>query len=387
MYENQYLNGSRVVFEYDNNMLLSTTNSIYIPESGKWQPVDKEIRYYNEYEKDSIRLTQNWNAYNNQWENELMNKTFYNENEKDSLRLKQYWKAGTGQWVNQYKKETFYNDSLTCIDFYESIWNEVSQVWINDVHTHHEYSENDQLNTTTHYRWDINENIWVNDKKSTLLFNETGQILEYLSMIFNNQSNNWVNNIKLEYFYYDLNTESIRYDWDTINGNWKPEYRLFYSFAFDNITDTMQYELWDSISQQLVFSYRFINVFDHRLNQTKSLSDTWDSTDETWKTTQQTNYFWSPFNPLNIVEFEFANVKVYPNPARSSVIFSYKLPAGITLAHIEVRSTAGQLVAKLPIKQAESKQVLNTSKLPCGIYVYTFITSRVIATGKFVIAR
>lgn len=384
MYQDQYLNGRRTTYNFDNGLRTSIIIYNYLPESNEWEPNEKQVNYYNETGKDSVQLKQKWNIYNNQWENISIDKAFYNVHEKDSLRLELRWNIETELWVNQIKNETFYIDSLNSIDFYRSNWDGVLNSWVNDVHIQSYDTEDEQMDSTTHYRWDITTDEWVFDRKAIVLYNETGKILEYISMLFDNQNSRWMNNMKLTYLYNDNNVERISYNGDSISCDWIPYYRAFHSFIYDNVTDTTQYDIWDTMSQQWVFTSRFIKVFDQRLNQTNSISEMWNNSDDTWQIMQQTDHSWSSFHPLGVVENVILNdyVEIYPNPA-SSVLNINVLLENIPLNLIvEIFDINGRSVLKS--KQESSFKQFDIKYLGKGLYIViiqngsSFVTKRII---------
>lgn len=382
-YLNEYIDGSRRTYDIDDRIRTSIDYN-YLPESNGWEPYDKQVNYLNVLDKDSIELNQEWDILNNQWVNLSMNKRYYNAQEKESLRLYLIWDIETEQWTNQYKNEAVYNDSLNYLDYYGSTWDEVLNSWVNDIHRHHEHTENGQTDSTTVYNWDTIINDWVYASKSITLFNETGQILYISSMIFDNQSSRWMNDLKITYLYDDNNFERIIYNGDSISNEWVPYYREFQSYIYDNVSDTIQYDSWDTISQQWIFSHRHTYDYDQRFNQTNSISEMWNISDDTWQIMQQTNYFWSPFNPLRIPDSNPMNdqIKIYPNPTNS--VFNIEVQSDLNPPNlmIELFDINGRSVLKS--NQTSYSKQFDIKHLEKGIYMIKiqnngdFITKRIV---------
>ncbi len=354
--ELKYIGGNRIVNEYENNLLKTSTTYNYLPEMNLWEPKEKDIRYDNEFDKDSLLIQQKWNA-------------------------------NLQQWVNQSKNEMMYNADTLLTDSYTYVWDSVLFTWVNGSHGCYHYLENTQPDTLVYFKWDSNETKWINYLKSFFVYNESGKITESVTEDFNAQSQNWENSSRIETIYNDLNQTRTIYQWDTTNELWIPALKDFRSFIINNITDTVQYDYWDSISQQWSFQIRFINIFDERLNQTEALSQMWDNTSEAWETNHWVLYYWSPFHPLSVNESEIAQFKVYPNPAKNIVMFSYKLPVSTNSGYIALSNTAGQTVASLQLGNAEGVASIDVRHLPSGVYFYTFTTSRTVFTGKFVVTK
>jgi len=87
--------------------------------------------------------------------------------------------------------------------------------------------------------------------------------------------------------------------------------------------------------------------------------------------------------------YEFNNLKlsVFPNPAKDYVIFQYSFPRNEHDAVIELHNPAGVTVFKKFPERPEGRVVLNTGKLPAGIYFYTLKTYRSEVNGKVVILK
>ncbi len=369
IYQNEYINGSRTTYEFDNGFRTSIINYEYLPETNEWEPGEKQVNYYNVLGNDSIVLNQVWNVSNNQWENILVDKRYYNMHEMDSIRIELTWDSELEHWKNQYKNEPIYNDSLNYIGHYGSDWDEISQVWVNDVYAYINYAETGHRDTSIRYRWDKIIDEWKYEQKTVVSYTETGQILDYISMLFDYQTSMWMNDMKLTNLYYDNNVERIRYNGDSISNEWIPYHREFQSFIYENVSDTIQYDLWDTISQEWDFSHRSINVFDWRLNQTNSIFESWNSLDNSWQILQKTNYFWSPFNPLALAEINplHKQIKIYPNPANSLFnieVLSTDIPSDLL---IEIFDINGKSVLKY--NQVSSSKQFSIKHLEKGLYL------------------
>ena len=80
--------------------------------------------------------------------------------------------------------------------------------------------------------------------------------------------------------------------------------------------------------------------------------------------------------------------KAYPNPASSSVNFSYKLDYNKT-GYITIHNILGEQVKKVNISAANNGEInISTSELKTGAYFYSFfINEKSIKTGKLIINR
>ncbi|PIQ26556.1 MAG: hypothetical protein COW63_17145 [Bacteroidetes bacterium CG18_big_fil_WC_8_21_14_2_50_41_14] len=349
----EYGTGHRTTNEYENEALVLSVKSTLSPRSEVWEPNERTIHILNESGMDSISLHQNWNM-------------------------------DTEQWDNYYKYESHYIDSLNTIDYYGYIWDSTASYWLPVNFTHQVSSENGLRDTTEVYKWDSIGNYWKMSFKSIALFNESNQILEIVNMFYDNEDTLWVNNKKMIYSYEVDLQNSIQYKWDTLSDYWKPEYKSYRSYAFENIPDTTQYDQWDTIGQSWVPIFRSISVFDDRQNQIEDLFQLWTSiTPESlkdWKTNSRTIFFWSPFNPESVIDTKLTNMKVYPNPAREYIIFE---SFGQQPTNLFIYNSSGEQVGHLYINS--SPLVWNTTGLAPGMYFYHGEQGDKIVSGKIVL--
>lgn len=78
----------------------------------------------------------------------------------------------------------------------------------------------------------------------------------------------------------------------------------------------------------------------------------------------------------------------YPNPARSSVYFDYKLPGNTANAKIKVSNLLGTTVKSIDLKANEGKAAIDVSNLENGVYFYSLtINNSSSVTRKFVVSR
>ncbi len=354
LYENKYGTGTRSVRQFENGLLTSVIYYHYLPESGFWEPDEKGMYNYNEYGKDTLNLIQRWHS-------------------------------GTETWINEYKIRTYYNEKMNPGDLIWSEWDTLSQNWVYQGGAHYFYNEDNLLNLIVYEAYNEQENQWRFYGKTVFSYNTSGQVTERLYLLLD--SGEWVNRRKYVFAYEVLQNETTRFEWDTIAEKWWPVSRDIYSHNTDSTLLIHQTDVWDSLTQQLVTLYRTVDEFDVRRNKTREKNEHWEKSSDTWITDYQADYFWSPFRPLQVPEYENIELKVYPNPAKSSITFSYGLPPGIMQGEIEIRNTAGQTIAIQLLKQAEGKVVFDARNMPAGIYIYTLKSSQSAITGKVVIVE
>ncbi len=89
-------------------------------------------------------------------------------------------------------------------------------------------------------------------------------------------------------------------------------------------------------------------------------------------------------NLLNQIRFSGA----YPNPANISTSFNYQLPAGISMARLEIHNLLGSVVREAVITDSRGKLTIPLAGLQEGMYFYTLrAENKSVATGKLIIRR
>lgn len=271
LYENRYGKGNQTIIQFESGLLVSVTYNHYMPESEMWQHDGKWIYSYNEYGKDTLFLSRKWHASN-------------------------------GTWINEYKIRTYYNEKMNPGDLIWSEWDTLSQNWVYQGGAHYFYNEDNLLNLIVYEAYNEQENQWRFYEKTVFSYNTSGQITERLYMLL--YSGGWVNRRKTVFDYEELQNETTRYEWDTITGKWWPVSSDIYSHNADSTLLIHQDNIWDSLTQQLTPLFRVVDELDVRRNEIKKKIEHWEKSIETWTTDYQADYFWSPFRPLQIPEYE-----------------------------------------------------------------------------------
>jgi hypothetical protein len=83
-----------------------------------------------------------------------------------------------------------------------------------------------------------------------------------------------------------------------------------------------------------------------------------------------------------------ATLSAYPNPAKNSITFAWRLAEESETAEIAITDMKGSLVAKIPVSGKRGKIVWNTGNLEPGVYSYRLMANQGnLATAKLVIIR
>ena len=80
-------------------------------------------------------------------------------------------------------------------------------------------------------------------------------------------------------------------------------------------------------------------------------------------------------------------LKVYPNPAKEWVTFTYTLPHDATDGILIISDITGKTLETMEVQGNRGSKLWDTRKLPKGVYLYTLTSAGSSETGKIVISR
>lgn len=354
-YLNEYTYGSQSIAEYEDTLLIISTRNNYNPETDDWAHYAKNEFFYNDAGLDTLQIVSSWDTIHQKWMNQLKYQYLLTEDGNINELLGYTWNEDLGIWIFSYKQIfKMNNQGLT--------------------------------DTTLLLTWDTLQNNWVPQFRNSYFYNELGKESSHLTEINNLQDDSWENQYLFKYEHVtqkNITTFSI---WDTINNIWQFYRRDSYSYIAENILDTAQFEEWDTLTQQWKGYHRLINSFDSHMNQTGSLEQYWDDISGNWTDGVYEQYFWSPFNPLDILELNTERFSIYPNPANTMVkVTMSELAQGNMLV---LYNTSGQEVKKLLLKPYKYEYEFTVSGLPAGMYVVVlYDNGKIIGKEKVLISR
>lgn len=192
----------------------------------------------------------------------------------------------------------------------------------------------------------------------------------------------------------------IYYYVDTVNG--KPHYKTdnltcndFTSESYCDAYGSGNYFkeiVWDNVNNKWVLqNYQCVWLFTQCTYIDDSATITLATNDATTSYVPCTGWVFSDSNanstfsspdcpPLNTNDFDInSNFKLYPNPVQNEVVLEINDLSNVAL---EVFDTNGRLLKKQ--KLSSSKNSINVSELPSGIYMFKIISNEGITTSKVI---
>lgn len=330
-----YTGGRKYLTTYDDTLVLERIIQNFIPETGSWINEEKRV-----YARDHLM--------------------------RDSLITKFVWNIDQEKWVSNSLYQFYFADLSRPEKVYTSVWDDEVGNWVYDKFTSYLYDENGNYDTVHIFKWSSVEENWKNDRLISLTYLESGQVHERITKVYIDSLNHWGNSIKHIFSYGDSNTTQIRLDGDSISDNWEPVSRFFQSRNLADLIDTTSYEIWDEVEGYWVYSHNRIDVYDHRFNVVETSRNRWSESTNSWEKTDQTFYFWNPFQPLGLQEIDYSKIDVYPNPGTNHIQIRFNEQQSNSL--FELFDMSGQLVLAETIHGRLA--ILNTNFLKPGTYIY-----------------
>lgn len=350
--DNQYSSGSRLLNIFEGDLILIVEYQQYVPENDDWLPTRKTEYLYDDFGNISLSFTTVWN----------------NE---------------TALWENQKKSVRQFDELSNISDVYEYSWNADSSVWDSAGHIQYSYNVDQQIDTLLIYNWSQEENKFIYDRLSTYKYETSDIRSEMIVKEFNAALHKWQNSAKYEYHYSGLDNTTNSFEGDTINDTWIPSSRQFQSFNSQSQPDTTQSERWNLELNDWEYVYRIVNIFDERYNQTEENFYDWGNQQDNWELQRQTIYYWSPFNPLAIGEYDNVSVRIFPNPAISKL--NIELPDEYTVEDviIEIIDLNGRMISK---SGHESQFIqLDVAGLERGHYLVKIQNNEALITRRIIV--
>ena len=332
-------------YQYDaNNNVISETRYDY--DTGLWEANTKEIYTYNASNKVTSALYQSWNNSASQFENNYKTVYTYNGAGKLITILDQNW--NNGSFINNFKAEITYNGNFI-VNVINTDWNGTS--WVN---VGREVATYTGANLTQFLVDEWSGSQWDLSARTTLTYNANNKISNYTSEV-----------------------------WD--GSSWSVDENSIYVFSANgNITsrsDLMDSELggiteysYDLASQLSIFGHPFKDktgidyVFESFPYVNKILSETYsyyDTETLSYILNSRTTYNYQSALPLATEIFEMNDVKLYPNPAKSS----FEISGLVDDEKVIIYNSLGSKVMEATVKQTEK---VNIEHLVSGLYFVNF---------------
>ncbi len=160
------------------------------------------------------------------------------------------------------------------------------------------------------------------------------------------------NKVELVYTYYNYDTTLL--------------YFTYYSKVIDE----------DGVELLTIPGASYSEVRSAGTTGTKMLAYVYDYS--TYPSTMQTMVYALPGNIPSVgrdAEGGLANLKAYPNPARSTITMPYELPDGITTGAIQVMNSLGVTVKVYKVDRSFMDIRIPVEDLPKGVYYYQLKTA------------
>jgi len=345
----QYYYGYRNLYENENGKIKTNVYSTFIPETNSWLPNAKNVYYYDELGNDTLLMIYTW---------------------KNDI------------WVDSIKfKKASESNLLTLI--IGQIPDTVNSTWKNYVFFSYSYTTTSKPDTTILKYWSTQNNSWHDNFKTIYTYDHLDRLTNRIKMHYEYSTQQLENYQNYNISYQEGSKTEIYQSWMMPSGPWLNQSQYYTSFTTEEIVDTLQYDTWNSYTEEWSGNDRTVNIFDNRFNVLESTQ--YYFLNNEWQYGTKTDYYWSPFFPNSIIDVPANTVTVYPNPASTVVSFILKEVASYQnqSSSVSIYNLSGQKVVEFPMVDGKFKWDCSTEKP--GLYIYSVIFWGVNYTGKIVV--
>lgn len=266
----KWIGDLRTVMEYDGELMISKTFYNWEEWGGTWLQYQKqEYQYDDQYHQTAI-ITSAYDDYFQEWYYLTKQESVYTVSGIIILSGQYDWsgdswilkKQDTTIIITSEEKELIFmlsrNDELALWDSVkrtENYFDEGTEKFTSIVFEYNENgwlpvnktitrSDDNGISYSEKYKWDNFLQQFTGTNFFELLYNNNGDVSRYTSFKWSEERNEWIGNFKDVITYYDFGYRSSlsHFIWDTINADWKTDYKYFRYYSTIIFTDDQQVE-------------------------------------------------------------------------------------------------------------------------------------------------
>jgi hypothetical protein len=198
----------------------------------------------------------------------------------------EYVRDTTNQpWIPSTKEENTYDEQGRWIMLADYTWDDDLKQWVGDSKTVVTRDEDGTITQWDYYDWDPEQGDWFNSERLVYTFDEDGNETDFTIYEWDPDLGQWIGTYT-EHYNYDENgwsvSSSSSWTWDTINSQFKPEFKMEITRdAYGMITNWVESK-WDPEAQEWVFTNKGDNIYDEDGNNTSMSWAMWDTTANEW---------------------------------------------------------------------------------------------------------
>jgi|GEM_PF-5728923 len=326
-----------------------------------WLNTTKEYYIYDELERETSRITYNWNSTTDSWVPSEKIAKGYSSGRNMSFFYHQKWNANLLVWLPIALEEYTYDqsDNVVSKTAYRT-WNHVTKKWKNGYRYAYYYT-NGNLTEEISSEVDLATGLWKFksvDKYSLNLNNmpTTKQTLEW-----DETTGKFVPKLLDENNYFNNQlTRTVRHIWAA---GWRPIAQINYDFGNDGLLDQMSLLLWSSAANS--WQLRRKNVIDYNVMGVLIENQTYMNIAGNWVGT-------SMYNKDFDLEGNFNRLTVFDwNPASGYWNFDRK-----STSNFDYSVTSSQLITPFPVDEFKHKKTVDSSFVWNAFYMDWAVNER-----------
>ncbi|MGE4433330.1 MAG: T9SS type A sorting domain-containing protein [Bacteroidales bacterium] len=248
-----------------------------------------------------------WSTTDNNWRGRTRLDSIYNDKGKISTIISNDWNRETGQWNLSKKDELTYNSEGNLVLFFSSSWNQETEDWflnIKQESTHSYTEENDHIVSSIVYSYNVVTGEWTPHHRNELNYDSNGHQTLYNASFLDSTTNTWmfkVGSFKYVNAYDERGNQTLSsyYTWDGERNQWKGVNQLIES-SYD-LSGNVKLELtkeWDASLNQWTISRKTVHDYNETGQRLQQITSRWSNTNNDWVAVNKTEY---DINELGVV--------------------------------------------------------------------------------------
>jgi hypothetical protein len=370
-------NSSKTEFTYGTNSDVSTSSAWNLTTS-LWELSSKTEHTYDVSGNLTVTLTYSYNKATSQWISSAKIESTYDANGNETQYTYSMWNPGTSQFDPLSKVEYTYDAGNNITSEISSSYNSGTSTWTKTSKTEYLYTAGKNTQDLT-YTWDLAHlptPDWAISQKTDYLYNGSGKLTTETTYDWDATllPPAFVEKDKTEIGYDGSGNMNLitSYTWDT---DWVPQMKSEYLFDINKNITQYTLSMWNGIAW--VGYSKSESVYT--TNKTVTTASAWNTGSSTWDLKTRTTY---NFSDVTAIEKHTNNgIKIYPNPASDFIII--ESDGGSGTATVQIFDLQGRKV--LDQKQSGERQVIPSSDMKTGVYLYRINVNGKVTSGKLFI--
>ena len=370
---NNWVNISQSITIVNNdNKIIHSLNKYWVNGTSQWINDNQTLSTFDSNGNITSWITQDWDVISNKWSNNQKHLHKYDNNNNKIEFFSQSWNSQTNEQTSASKIFYSHDNQNNLINKIIQDWNKTQDIFIDQTQTFYTYENNKKTLELSQF-WHFDETIWINDSKKTFTINSKGYNTKILIQNWNKVASTW-EDISQSIYSYNSNgqqTENLFQNWNNNTSEWYNKTQNNSSYNDTGKNTYYLFQQWETFSEKLSSGRTWSYEYDDLDNRKHYTPQNWDKNTETWKNNTKKDYYWSPFETINTIDFSNINLTIYPNPTSKQITITGDNTIDNVL--INIYSLSGRLITST---RTNYKNTINIDYLPNDIYLLEIVIDK-----------